>query len=56
MSKTAINMDVSALQNFKGQSFHNQTSDHHGSYVLFAHFSTLFQAVVSGFKLGLLQI
>ena len=39
----------------KLQNLSNQASDHPDSYVFFAHIFTLFQAIVSVFKIALLQ-
>ena len=44
------------LKNFDVHCLNNQASDHPGSYVFFVHLFTLFQAIVSVFKVALLQI
>ena len=44
------------LKNFEVQYFDDQASDDPGSYVFFDHFFTLFQSMVSVFKIVLLQI
>ena len=60
MSKTAINADhdqrSAHLKSFRVQCLTNQTSDNPGSYRFFTYLFTHFQAIVSVFKIALLQI
>ena len=57
MSRTAINADCQhLLKTSKCNISTDQAFDHFGSYVLFAHLITLFQTIVSIFKIALLQI
>ena len=44
------------LKNFEVHYLNYQASDHPGSYIFFDHLDTLFQAIVSVFKIALLQI
>ena len=44
------------LRNVEVQYPNNQASDNRGSYMFYAHLFTFFQAIVSVFKIALLQI
>ena len=44
------------LKDFEEQYLNNQASEHPCSWMFSAHHFTLFQAIVSGFKIALLQI
>ena len=46
----------STLKKFKVQHVNNQASDHPGSYMLFAHVFTLFQAIAPAFEIALPKI